>query len=176
MLRRYALRRVRLPVGAATLSLVLPDASDWIRRGVWADATEAGAEPPYWVQVWPAAVAAARLLARLPSLTGQRVLDLGCGLGVPGVAAARAGAMVTFADREPDALAFAGWNAAYVAASAPATTRLLDWSAATLDGRFDVIVLADVSYRPAHHVALQRHIRECLAEGGVVLHADPFRR
>lgn len=174
VLRRYDLRRFRLPIAHGTLSMVLPDAAGWIRRGEWARATMRGAEPPYWVQVWPASVAVARLLARLPGLAGQRLLDLGCGLGVPGVAAVRAGAQVTFADREPDALAFACWNGSRQGGPAPKAV-CFDWGSDTLATCFDVIVLADVSYRPVHHLALQRHVSACLAAGGVVVHADPER-
>ena len=43
---------------------------------------------PYWVELWPSAVALARVVARRP-LTGRRVLELGCGLGLPALAAAR---------------------------------------------------------------------------------------
>ena len=35
---------------------------------------------PYWAELWPSAIALARVLARRP-LTGRRVLELGCGLG-----------------------------------------------------------------------------------------------
>jgi predicted nicotinamide N-methyase len=176
VLRRYELRRLRLPVGAEVLSLVLPCAAAMLREGQWAAATERGAEPPYWVQVWPASVAIARLLVRRGALHGQRVLDLGCGLGVPGIAAAHAGATVHFADREPDALAFAAWNATRLATAATPVVHRVDWATANVAGEFDVLVLADVSYRPVHHLALQRHIEHCLAAGGVVVHADPHRR
>jgi predicted nicotinamide N-methyase len=174
-LRRYALRRLRLPLGGGSLSMVVPDAGDWIRRGQWTEAAERGAEPPYWVQVWPASVAVARLLWRQGGLAGRRVLDLGCGLGVPGLAAAAAGAHATFADREADALAFAQWNGEQIAPGRIAAQRL-DWSREVLAGSFDVVVMADVSYRPVHHHALHRHVASCLLPGGVVVHADPHRR
>lgn len=176
VLRRYSLRRLRLPIGGETLSLVVPDAGSWIRRGAWVAATERGAEPPYWVQVWPASVCVARLLARVGSLRGKRVLDLGCGLGVPGIAAAKAGATVTFADREPDALAFAVWNGTRAATDAAPVAHRLDWSREVVPGAFDVVLLADVSYRPVHHAALRRHLDACLAPGGVIVHAEPQRR
>lgn len=175
VLRRYSLRRLRLPIGGGTLSLVIPDAGSWIRQGAWVAATERGAEPPYWVQVWPASVCVARLLARVGSLRGKRVLDLGCGLGVPGTAAASAGAAVTFADREADALAFAFWNGARAASGAAPTAQMVDWSREVVPGVFDVLLLADVSYRPVHHAALRRHVDACLAPGGVVVHAEPQR-
>ena len=113
-LRKFALRRLRLPVGAGVLSLVVPDAGDWIRRGTWTAGRLRGGEPPYWVQIWPASLRLAQLVARRRGLGGVSVLDLGCGLGLPGIASARCGASVTFVDREADALAFAVWNALLV--------------------------------------------------------------
>lgn len=176
LLRRYELRRLRLPFGCETISLIVPEPGDWIRRGEWTPEIERGAEPPYWVQVWPASVAVLWLLARRGDLSGMRVLDLGCGLGLPGIAAARAGAAVTFADQQPDALGFARWNAdRHATGPTPAAVRI-DWSREVVGGHFDMIVLADVSYRSVHHIALQRHLADCLAPGGLVIHSDPLRR
>jgi predicted nicotinamide N-methyase len=176
VLRRFPLRRLKLPLGDSSLSLVVPDVGAWMRAGEWAANTVPNGEPPYWVQIWPASVAMARLLWRRGDLTGQRVLDLGCGLGVPGITACRAGAVVTFADVKPDALAFATWNGARQGSPVAPIARQVDWSQAEVPGPFDLMLLADVSYRPVHHAALKRHIRSCLAAGGVVLHADPVRR
>ena len=163
VLRRFPLRRLKLPLGDRSLSLVVPDVGAWMRAGEWAANTVPNGEPPYWVQIWPASVAMARLLWRRGDLAGQRVLDLGCGLGVPGITACRAGALVTFADVKPDALAFATWNGARQGSPAAPIARQVDWSQAEVPGPFDLMLLADVSYRPVHHAALKRHIRGCLA-------------
>ena len=49
---------------------------------------------PYWCRPWPSALALAQLLTAQPELVrGRRVLELGCGLGLAGIAAARAGAI-----------------------------------------------------------------------------------
>lgn len=175
-LRRYPLRRLRLPVGAGQLSLVVPDEAAWVRGGTWAPDVVRGKEPPYWIRIWPAALAAARTIDRGGDLSGLQVLDLGCGLGVPGVAAARAGASVTLADLEQDALAFAAWNARNQpgADSEPAVVAW-DQSICTTAGAFDLVVMSDVSYRERHHEPLRAHLREVLAPGGVALHADPLR-
>ena len=174
VLKRFSPRRVVIPIGGRPLSLVLPDTGALIRTGAWA--TEGEAEPPYWQEVWPASVAAARSAARLCRGAGIRVLDLGCGLGVPGIAAARAGCAVTFADRDADALAFVRWNLASVAPEAATSCVRIDWSHAVVDGQFDVVIMSDVSYRPVHHLALWRHVDACLAPDGLIIHSDPERR
>ena len=176
VLKRYPLRRRRVPIGAANLSLVLPDDRAWLRQGSWAPAVVRGQEPPYWIRVWPVAIALARQLVRAGSLRGVRLLDLGCGVGVPGVQAAALGAEVCFVDREADALAFARWNAAaQPAALLPTTGRRLDWSLEAVPGAFDVIVLSDVTYHSSHHGPVRRQVDEVLAAGGCVLHGDPCR-
>src|SRR3954451_23869334 len=45
---------------------------------------------PYWAELWPAGVGLARALDGR-ALRGVPVLELGCGLGLPSIVAARAG-------------------------------------------------------------------------------------
>src|SRR5579885_2021506 len=52
---------------------------------------------PYWAELWPSGVALARFVAGL-ELEGTRVLELGCGLGLPSLAAALRGADVLASD------------------------------------------------------------------------------
>lgn len=131
---------------------------------------------PYFGLVWPAAESLVAKLLTGPRLDGMHVLDLGCGLGACGFAAARQGARVCFFDREPRAL-----DIVKLSASAP------EWRAATLDcvvgdwrtpppiGLFDLILGADVLYDrhtiPALAAFLARHLRPD-AEGWL---ADPGR-
>ncbi len=66
------------------------------------------AEPPYWAHLW----SGARVLAAAVPPGAGRTVEIGCGLGLPGLAAARRGARVTFVDRVPAALAFVRASAA----------------------------------------------------------------
>jgi len=182
VLKRYPLRRLRIPAGKAQLSIVVPDSRAWMRQGAWTAAVLRGKEPPYWCRVWPAAVAIARHLACLDALAdglplrGLRVLDLGCGVGVPGIQAAAIGAELCSADFEPDAGRFAQWNAqVQPGCSHPPTTQHVDWSQGTVTGTFDIVLLSDVTYHETHHVPIRRQLKHCLAENGCVLHADPRR-
>jgi predicted nicotinamide N-methyase len=57
---------------------------------------------PYWAELWPSGLALARhVAARDPS--GSKVLELGCGLGLPSLAAAARGAEVLATDWAEDA-------------------------------------------------------------------------
>ena len=61
---------------------------------------------PYWAELWSSGVALAHDLARR-ALRGARTLELGCGLALPSIAAARAGGRVLATDWAPDAVAAA---------------------------------------------------------------------
>jgi predicted nicotinamide N-methyase len=51
---------------------------------------------PYWTRAWPSSIALASLILSRPELVrGKKVADLGCGLGLAGMAAAFAGARGT---------------------------------------------------------------------------------
>jgi predicted nicotinamide N-methyase len=52
---------------------------------------------PYWAELWPSGVALARHVAAR-DLSGLRAVELGCGLGLPALAAARRGADVLATD------------------------------------------------------------------------------
>ena len=66
---------------------------------------------PYWAELWPSGLALAERVATLP-LQGTRVAELGCGLGLPSLAAAAVGADVLATDWAPDAIALLRENAA----------------------------------------------------------------
>lgn len=137
-------------------------------------AFEADERIPYWADVWESAIVLAEDLSRLDG-RGLSLLELGCGLGLPALIAARAGFSVTATDYEEWALAGVRFNAARLGVGAVAT-RVLDWRRPPADiGRFDRVVAADVLYEPHHAEALARVIALTLAPHGTALVADPCR-
>ena len=80
---------------------------------------------PYWAELWPSGVALARRVA-VRSLRGARVLELGCGLGLPSLAAALAGGRVLATDWSPEAIELLEENAARNGAALE--TALVDWA------------------------------------------------
>jgi predicted nicotinamide N-methyase len=99
---------------------------------------------PYWAELWPSGVALARAVERFVR-PGMRVVELGCGLAVPSIAAALAGAEVLATDWSPDALEFAYENARRNGARID--TALVSWTEPdSFRGFWDVALAADVLY------------------------------
>ena len=65
---------------------------------------------PYWAELWPSGLALARHVATR-ELRGHRVLELGCGLGLPALAAALRGADVLATDWAEEAIELLRRNA-----------------------------------------------------------------
>jgi ribosomal protein L11 methylase PrmA len=108
------------------------------------------------------------------SLRGKHVLELGCGLGLLGVVAARDGARVLCTDYEDEALAFARRNALlngchYV------RFRLVDWRRPALKRRYDAILASDVIYEARNFGPLVALLQRFLSRGGCAFFADPGR-
>jgi predicted nicotinamide N-methyase len=159
---------VELPGGAALRVLQpeevaeLPD-----DRGVeWAPLA------PYWAVLWRSGVALAGEVAGL-DLRGRRVVELGCGLGPPSLAAARAGAEVLATDSAPEALELLAMSAR--ANELEIETLRADWAAPeALVARapFDLVLAADVLYERSATAPLLELLPRLAPEALV---ADPGR-
>jgi predicted nicotinamide N-methyase len=104
---------------------------------------------PYWAVLWRSGVALAHELDGV-ALRGLRVVELGCGLAVPSLAAARAGATVLATDACADALRLVARNA--TANDVRIETAIADWTkpdALVRRAPFDMVLAADVLYERA---------------------------
>jgi predicted nicotinamide N-methyase len=127
---------------------------------------------PYWAVLWRSGTALARELEGEP-LDGLHIVELGCGLGAPSLAAARAGATVLATDEAPEALELVARSAR--ANGVDVETAVADWTAPGMllqSAPFDLVLAADVLYeRPT--VALLLELLPRLAPGAWL--ADPGR-
>jgi predicted nicotinamide N-methyase len=129
---------------------------------------------PYWADLWPSAQILAREVREM-RLAGERVLELGCGLGLVAIGAALAGAQVTATDYYDDAVLFATLNVAE-ATGQTIEARMVDWTAMPPDlGRFDVVLTSDVLYEPRYAALVAGAIAATLRRGGEAIVADPGR-
>lgn len=127
---------------------------------------------PYWSVLWRSGVALAKELEGA-ELRGSRVVELGCGLAVPSLATARAGATVLATDADPEALELAERNAA--ANGLAVETAVVEWYSpgGLLDrAPFDLVLAADVLYLPSSIDPLLELLPQLAREAWL---ADPGR-
>ncbi|WFU04084.1 50S ribosomal protein L11 methyltransferase [Rhizobium sp. CB3171] len=129
---------------------------------------------PYWAHYWGGGLVLARyLLDRPDAVAGRRVLDLGAGSGIVGIAAAKAGAAeVIAADVDPYAVAAIGLNATINGVTI--LTVLTDLTKGEPPAA-DIVCVGDLFYEAALAERVTAFLDRCLARGIEVLIGDPWR-
>lgn len=129
---------------------------------------------PYWGYLWPAGELLAEAVLTHPLPPGDAVIEIGCGIGLVGLAALAAGRRVTFSDYDATALALASYNARQNGFDKFETLRL-DWRE-SLHCRFPVVLAGDLLYEARNHAPLVALLDAMLESGGVAWFSDPHRR
>ena len=145
---------------------------DWNRRDNYM---------PYWAYLWPAAYLLAEAVLTEhwpepgPAGSSLHALEIGCGLGLPGLAALAKGLQVLFTDYDRAPLEFVARSAAENRVDpARFAVRVLDWR--DLPGeQFSVILGADVIYEAQLVPLVANLLAKLLAPGGLGLIATPIR-
>ncbi len=131
---------------------------------------------PYWCDLWPAARILAKVLMREEWPQGWTVLELGCGLGLPGIAALTKGLHVTFSDYDRTALRFAAENALLNGCAASSFELLpFDWRHPP-NRRFDLILASDLIYEERNVPVVVDVLKQMLDPKGVCLLTDQDRK
>ena len=130
---------------------------------------------PCWADVWPAAEGLARYIWDRIDFTGQDVLELGSGLGLPGVVGGLKGGRITFSDFQEDALRLSLHNAR-LNGVVQAEALQEDWRFFKCDRKFHWIIGSDILYEPRLNPYLGNIMREYLLPGGGLLISHPGRK
>jgi predicted nicotinamide N-methyase len=132
---------------------------------------------PYWAYLWPGAflLAEAVLRRQAPPPDAGAALEIGCGLGLAGLAALARGHRVHFTDHDATPLRYVARSVeANGFDAARATTGLLDWRDLP-EERYGLILGADVLYERRLVPLVANLIRTMLEPGGAALVAGPYR-
>lgn len=131
-------------------------------------------DAPYWAHHWGGGLALARYVLDHPDVVrGRSVIDLGCGSGIVGIAAARAGAReVTCVDVDLYAIVATELNAALNGVT------LTTLRADILDGAApaaDLMLVGDLFYDEALAERVTAFLDRCLSANIEILVGDPWR-
>jgi predicted nicotinamide N-methyase len=132
---------------------------------------------PYWSELWPASRMLAKVVLREPWETYPQpveILEVGCGLGLAGIAALARGLAVTFSDLDETATRFAAANAR-LNGFTKFRTAGIDLRHPPAGLRVPILLGADLMYEPRMVETLAGFIARVLAPNGVCLIADPDR-
>jgi predicted nicotinamide N-methyase len=129
--------------------------------------------PPYWALVWSGARILAEHIAERLDCRGKQTLDVGCGLGLVALAAARKGAHVVAIDRELAPIEF-------LLASAETnrlevTALVGDVTSADLGQRFDLLFAAELLYERSEFERLAEALVRLAAPDATIWIADAQR-
>jgi predicted nicotinamide N-methyase len=177
--RRQSGRPLRCPLnlveedvelgGALRLRILRPPSADELIDETAFDEEEF---LPYWAELWPSGLALARHVAGR-ELRGLRVLELGCGLGLPALTAALRGADVLATDWADDAIELLRRNAELN--GAVLRLALVRWSepeSLLRAAPWDLVLGADLLYEARNAEQLAELLPRL---GGEVLLAEPGR-
>ncbi|MCR4265051.1 50S ribosomal protein L11 methyltransferase [Nitratireductor sp. ZSWI3] len=129
---------------------------------------------PYWAYDWGGGLALARHVLDNPKLVvGRRILDLGAGSGIVGIAAMKAGAMETIAaDTDPYAMTAIDLNAA---ANGVTVVPSLGDLTASSPPVVDLVLVGDLFYDQDVAERVTIFLERCLEADIKVLIGDPWR-
>jgi ETFB lysine methyltransferase len=162
---------IRFTIGGRTIALDAPSDPSLVEEPLGLPGEH---RLPFWARIWPGGIAlAAYILEEEVRWKGLRVVELGCGLGAAGIAAALAGAQVTMTDESPHALrrAAAGAKASGVTVETAPYVWGLPWTAA----RADAVVAAEVIYDRTQVAPFAAALGAVLTDEGLAALADVRR-
>ena len=168
--RTYDTDTITVTINGRPLQLLTPSAIDR-----FIDPDDPLHDFPLWTKLWEASGLLASHLTALAPDPHKRMLEIGCGLGLVGIAAARAGHRVTLTERNPDALNFVRANA-LLNDLPDLSIEALDWNAPHLDDRFDFIVGSETVYKSEDIDTLEALFDRYLNPRGTILLAEGVRR
>ncbi|MEP7170764.1 MAG: methyltransferase domain-containing protein, partial [Bacteroidota bacterium] len=125
--------------------------------------------------LWHSAIALGQHIVKTNIIKkNMNILEIGCGLGLPGIVAGKFSNQITFTDYINEPLDFAkhNWN---LNNDYPAQYEILDWRKPDTTLATDVILASDVAYEKRSFKYLRHAFKKLLKPGGFILLSEPNR-
>jgi predicted nicotinamide N-methyase len=173
---RFGVRFEPVSIGGYTLDILqFADLEEYIDRLAEATREEQRLELPFWAKIWPTSILLSHSLLKMTPDPSRDMLEIGAGIGLCGLFAAKHGFRVTITDNEPDALLFAQINILKNSLQDRAAIDKVDFTTDRMERRFPLLIGSEVLYRENDYRPLikflQHHI-EPSAEAAIMLAKD----
>jgi predicted nicotinamide N-methyase len=172
------LRQQSVTIGTQRFEIAYPGNTDHLLDHPSTHAAfDADEYMPYWAELWPSSYMLGEALmqqaAQNPWPANATALEIGCGVGLPGIVALSLGLRVIFSDYDATAVEFAARNARANGFD-NFETLPLDWRVPP-NWQVPLLLAADVIYEERNIAPLISFIQSVLAPGGMCLLSDPDR-
>lgn len=159
-----------IEIAGMELELLLPDLEK-VRKNYFSMKQSAF---PFWAMLWPSAKAlGAFIVDNKELLKNKTVLEIGAGLGLPSLVAAKFAREVICTDLFPEGLIIAKKNAELNGIQ-HLHTRVFDWNSEDVPDA-ELIIGSDISYDPLQFQQLEKQISAWLSNGKTIILSMPQR-
>ncbi|MCA1742514.1 MAG: methyltransferase, partial [Desulfonatronovibrio sp.] len=126
--------------------LQIADLENYVDR--LAEESKEKIELPFWAKIWPASILLSHYLTSLPAENGNKsIMELGSGIGLTGLFAARHGFNVILSDNNLQALLFAKINILKNNLQDKARIECVNFTTERLKQKFEYIVGSEIFYK-----------------------------
>ena len=129
---------------------------------------------PLFGVLWPAGEVLAKLMVK-KKIDGLRILEMGCGVGLPSLVLNSRDADISSSDQHPLSETFLGENTK-LNKSADIPFFVSDWAKFDKElGKFDLIIGSDLLYQPDHAALQANFVKNYANDTAEVMLVDPRR-
>ncbi len=130
---------------------------------------------PYWADLWPSAIGMAEYILMNPGgWKSKNILEIGCGMGLPGMVATKLGAKTCITDYLPEAFEAARLLWEMNGLQAP-TCETMDWRSPLPHLQADIVLASDVVYEERNFQPLIQALPSLMSPAGYTLLSEPKR-
>jgi predicted nicotinamide N-methyase len=130
---------------------------------------------PLWAKVWPSSMVLADFMAAQATDPEKRILEIGSGIGIVGIAARAFGHNITITEYNTDAMEFAGANA-FINGCSGAPIVSMNWNMPQISSRYDQIIGSEVIFREQDFVPIQKLFQSVLKPDGEIILVSEIRK
>ncbi len=154
-------------VGSITIEILqIKDLEAYIDKLV--NSSSEKIELPFWAKIWPTSIVLSLFIQRLKP-DDKDLLELGCGVGVCGLFAAKCGFRVTLSDINEDALLFSQINILKNKLEDKANIEKIDFTKTDLGKKYDIILGSEILYSDKDYENIYHFLRKHIKENGEII-------